>query len=243
MQVSPRRKRQYVWIGKVEVELRLRIRARWKMPRYEVFLGGAPSSSGMVWRNGRKWESTGRTTFSSRKAALTSLVKVSLLTSKEGTRRSSSTKRANRDVTVRSLIATRAPSEQTNSPAYPSCPECGVSVRADRLARHLRRVHTSQNTQQDASPTPSCNVARPRPRLIPCAICGVQMRASRIEGHVRKLHLLKNGRLTPEVRRPKIIAVSASGVYSPRLPVFADNRWSLRPAWQGGLAESNRRRH
>src|SRR5262245_22706443 len=115
-------------VNGVIVEIRTRISKRFTGPRYEIFLNGGAYSSGTVWRSGTKWASTEGPTFSSRRAAIASLIDLCV-------------RRPGRVVAgepARSKIQS-APDAVARRTLV-TCPVCNVSVRETRLHSHLWRV-------------------------------------------------------------------------------------------------------
>ncbi len=59
------------------------------------------------------------------------------------------------------------------------CPTCGVTVRTDRLQRHIQRVHTVAGRSRDAQSE----------NLIRCPKCNMKIRKGLFENHLRIIHV------------------------------------------------------
>jgi len=238
---------QWLIISGVQVELRPRVGRTRGSARYQVFLASGRYSSGTVWRAGRKWLSTEGPTFGSRKAAIRSLIQLCV-------RRQRShlvdAKRASQE-RVR-------PFPNAASGNLRPCPVCSVSVRRDRVARHLERVHGHSDGHQDA-PKAALHPDSSSRRFVRCPKCGVPVR--RLGSHLRRFH----NRVTrlvsaperaecepPKHQRSKSASLTGSSpVRLSRIATgllvaakFFGHRSRSRPrVFQGGRPESNRRRH
>lgn len=101
------------------------------------------------------------------------------------------------------------------------CPVCQIMVRANRLDRHLRKVHgqeinnsattlTASTKQPDTS---SPKEAQPSPasrELVPCPHCQVQVRTDRLQRHLRKVHRSKVKKKLAPQRIPKMGQIALS---------------------------------
>jgi hypothetical protein len=80
---------------------------------------------------------------------------------------------------VRQTIATRFKKPERK---LVHCPACPSRVRADRLDRHLRRVHEVERSVKRRP------VAIASIRLIRCANCGANVRPDRVSKHLARVH-------------------------------------------------------
>ena len=250
----------------VSVEIRVRAWKRWTTPRYEIFLDSGRYSSGMVWREGRQWASTEGPVFTSRRAAIASLIDLCL--------RPRSNRPAN---------AQRGPSNSAGtSKLLATCPVCAVAVRRHRLALHMQKVHGAADAAQVARalgvevtsihqlieeapasrssernepaaqrppqlapvltrrPTRATETPPPPPSqsLVKCPRCQAMVKRSRLPRHIKKVHGAKG---KESRRRANARAVSqSSGSTTSTLPAYRDHRWNPRFV-QGGLPASSRR--
>lgn len=72
-----------------------------------------------------------------------------------------------------------------------SCAECGVSVRKDRLRRHIAKLHRNNNRSdlpRIETNHISTQQSKFRELLRPCPHCGASVRADRIDKHLAKVH-------------------------------------------------------
>ena len=123
------------------------------------------------------------------------------------------------------------------------CPECNAIVRSGRLTKHQRKVHRLHEPE-GAAIVPRPAVSRlPAPGLVPCPSCGVPVRADRLGRHIRGAHPRPPAGPIEGYERVSKPFSGSVGLYRPKLSIFSDNRWTARAPYQGGRADSNRRRH
>lgn len=227
------------------VEIRIRRWRRWTSPRQEVFLAGGKFSSGMLWKVRNKWHSTEGPTFSSRRNALLSLIRLCIL-SRPAIRRLQAAAPSQLPVVVQHHAAVQR---------LAICPTCRASVRLDRLARHIQRVHgvglvkpTSSRVEAPAVVLPRVSpnqevvprnpgvLAAKASKPVKCRVCGAFVAAARLKIHLRHTH--SDAKKRRAFRNPPSLRHGLRGS-----SIFKDHRFSLKQPFQGGRPDSNRRRH